>query len=237
MRLSHHTSVRLNLSDTHGNIVLGNLLSIKALSLHRQERCILDSAAKSAGQTPDHLQNIAGACSPRGQATAWKQHCDVRTSILVSHSRLYFLSHHHIGLPREPFTTSLSKRNPAATDRATRRTRIISFAFWALAQLWHLIIDFFAPNCVLAIVSPKNNPPKFKICLRLFRLSIAAFAGPWLIGSRLMAKPSIPTSLWNFCERSSYIALNRIKGNLVNWPLFVATGGLLSPQYLIYGPP
>ena len=39
-------------------------------SVSALEKCILDSVAKSAGQTPDHLQNIAGACSPRGNNTA-----------------------------------------------------------------------------------------------------------------------------------------------------------------------
>ena len=41
-------------------------LRLGTLSPHTLEKCILESVAKSAGQTPDNLQNIAGACSPRG---------------------------------------------------------------------------------------------------------------------------------------------------------------------------
>jgi len=150
---------------------------------------------------------------------------------LGSHPRLCRLSHHHTGLSRESLTTSLSKRNPAITGHTTRRTRIIapvSIASWRLAQLWHLSISFFFSNSPLAIVSPRNQSPKFKIW---------NMAGSLIGTSCTVVKPLLPTFLWKFCERSSYIALNRIKPNLVNWLLFVATGGLLSPQLLIYGPP
>jgi hypothetical protein len=60
----------------------------------------------------------------------------------------------------------------------------------------------------------KSNPSTFRICPPLTvtdrarpLLDVPGDVCSW---SRLMAKLLIPTFLWNLCERSFYIALNRI---------------------------
>jgi len=92
------------------------------------------------------------------------------------------------------------------------------------SSLLCLSINYFSSNGVLAVFLPKIARPKFKTCPRL---TVAARLSHW---TRLIAELLMPTSLWNCCGRSSYIALNPITWNLVNWLLSVATGGLLSSQ-------
>jgi len=132
-------------------------------------------------------------CNPQGKAAPRGRFPDSSTTPAL------LVSLPHWSIPK-PLTTSLLKHcTPHSSQRSSPN---------CLAQLQCLATNFSSSNRVLAT---KSNPSTFRICQEIIvtvRTRPLFDPGDNCFGAE---KPLIPTFLWNLCERSFYIALNRIK--------------------------